>query len=260
MKHWLRMVVRLGACLLSLAGPAATAQAAQEVTVFAAASLTDVVGELARRYSRTHPVTVKTSFAASSTLARQIEAGAAADVFLSADVEWMDYLAERNLIIGDSRRKLLGNRLVLIAPAASAVQVKIRPGFDLAKALGARGRLAIGDPGSVPAGRYAHAALEFLGAWAGVENRLVPAENVRAALAFVAWGEAPLGVVYATDARAEPRVKVVDTFPPDSHPEIAYPMAVVRGAGPPAGAFAGFLLGAEARAAFENAGFTVLPR
>lgn len=227
------------------------------VTVYAAASLTNVLQALAAEYTRATGVPVKLSFASSAVLARQLEAGAPADVFFSADQEWMEYLDQRGAIRRDTRTNLLGNRLALIAPSDSRVELAIAPGFPLAQALG-RGRLAIGDPDSVPAGRYARSALTSLGAWNEVADRLVRAEDVRAALAFVARGEAPLGIVYATDARVNPRVRVVGLFPADAHLPITYPVALTRAAAPGAETFLRFLCGEAARAAFAKAGFTTL--
>jgi molybdate transport system substrate-binding protein len=171
----------------------------------------------------------KVSYAASSQLARQVEAGAPAAIFISADRDWMDYLDERKLIVGDSRTDLLGNALVLVAPKDSVLQLDVAPGFDLAAALGQDGRLALAEPNSVPAGKYAKAALIQLGAWAKVERRIVAADNVRAALNFVARGEVPLGIVYRSDAVSEPAVRVVATFPDSTHPPIVYPAAIVAG-------------------------------
>lgn len=252
------LLVLLAGTLAGLAQANSAVPVRPVITVFAAASLTESLGEIARRYEAAQGVTVKLSVAASSVLARQIESGAAADLFISADGAWMDYLEKRGLVQAASRRDLLGNRLVLVAPAGSSVVVGLRPGVDLAAALGTGGRLAIAEPDGVPAGRYAVAALRALGAWQAVENRTARAENVRAALAFVARGEAPLGVVYATDAAVEPRVRVVATFPPESHAPIVYPAALMPGASPAAAAFLAWLAGPEAGAVFTAAGFTVL--
>lgn len=247
-------------CLGALAAPGAhAADARREITVFAAASLTEVIGDLAARYATATGVTVKPSLAASSALARQVEAGAMVDVFISADEEWMDYLDQRGLIEHGTRIDLLGNRLVLIAPADRTVAVTLAPGVDLAVALGPGGRLALADPDVVPAGRYARAALGKLGAWEPLAGRLVPAENVRAAMAFVARGEAVLGIVYATDARVERRVQVVATLPEDSHPPIRYPAAAVRGARAGAADFLRFLRSPAAASVFSAAGFIVPP-
>jgi molybdate transport system substrate-binding protein len=191
-------------------------------------------------------------------LAKQIEAGAPAGVFVSADPEWMDYLAQRGLIEAGSRRDLLGNRLVLIAPADSRVMLRLTPGAPLAAALGG-GRLATGDPDAVPAGRYAREALIALGLWNKVSSRLVRAENVRAALEYVARGEAPLGIVYRTDALADKRVRIVDTFAADSHEPIIYPLALTVHAGAAAARFATFLESPAARQIFARYGFEPLP-
>jgi molybdate transport system substrate-binding protein len=240
-------------------GPAgAAAPAPRPVTVFAAASLTNVLDELGREFTRTTGVPVRFSFASSSILARQIEAGAGADVFFPADQEWMDYLERRSRIEKSSRRNVVGNSLVLIAPRASAVELAIEPGFALVAALG-NGRLATGDPDSVPVGRYARAALTSLGVWNDVVDRLVRAEDVRHALMFVARGEAPLGIVYGTDARVDDRVRIVGTFPAGSHPPITYPVALTPRAGPDAERFVQFILGSAGRTAFERSGFTFLP-
>jgi molybdate transport system substrate-binding protein len=228
------------------------------ILVFAAASLVGALDEVDRAFSAKSGVPVKVSYAASSVLAKQIEAGAPAEVFFSADREWVDYLDARALIRRDSRRELLGNALVLIAPADSALKLAIAPGFDLPGALGA-GRLSCADPDTVPAGRYARAALVQLGVWDRVEARLLRAENVRAALAYVARGEAPLGIVYRTDALAEKRVRVVDTFPAATHPAITYPFALTLSARAPAALYAEFLTGQAAREIFTRYGFLVLP-
>lgn len=252
----------------SLGAARAAAAAAQEraagtrgdakaLLVFAAASLSEALEEVNAAFSAHSGLAVKASYAASSVLARQIEAGAPADVFFSADREWMDYLAQRGLIRSGSRRDLLGNALVLIAPADSALRLKIAPGFDLAGALG-RGRLATADPDSVPAGLYARAALMKLGVWERVADRLVRAENVRAALEYVAHGEAPLGIVYQTDALAEKRVRIVGVFPADTHPPITYPLALTAIARAPASQYAEFVAGDTARQIFERRGFVPL--
>jgi molybdate transport system substrate-binding protein len=231
--------------------------APRPVTVFAAASLTDALEQLGDEFTRSTGVKVRFSFAASSVLARQIEAGAGADMFFSADQEWMDYLQQRGLIREATRGKLLGNRLVLIAPAGSTLQLKITPGFALLSALGGR-RLAMGDPDSVPVGRYAKGALASLGVWRDVEDRLVRAEDARHALMFVARGEVPLGIVYASDARIDPDVRVIDVFPTASHPPIIYPVALTRGASAEAARFLDFVQGPAGRAAFADRGFEVL--
>lgn len=226
------------------------------VTVFAAASLTDALERLGDEFGRSTGIPVRFSFAASSVLARQIEAGAGADIFFSADQEWMDYLQQRGRIKEATRRNLLGNRLALIAPADSTLQLKITPGFALARALGGR-RLATGDPDSVPVGRYAKNALTSLGVWQDVADRLVRAEDVRHALMFVSRGEVPLGIVYESDARIDRNVRVIDIFPAASHPPITYPVALTRSASAEASRFFDFVRGPAGRAAFEDLGFTV---
>jgi molybdate transport system substrate-binding protein len=241
------------------AGDGRGAVEARAVLVFAAASLTDALDQVDRAYAARTGVEVKASFAASSLLAKQIEAGAPADVFFSADRESMDYLEQRGLLKPGSRRDLLGNALVLVAPVASTVQLKIATGFDLAGALQG-GRLATGDPDSVPVGRYARAALSQLGVWPQLSARLVRAENVRAALEYVARGEAPLGIVYRTDAEAEKRVRLVDTFPADTHPPITYPVALTVQASSASESFMAFLASDAAREIFSRYGFEPLAR
>lgn len=253
------MKLFLLACL-ALAGISranAQEQEKPEVLVFAAASLTNVLGELSGEWQKESRVTVKLSFAASSALARQIEAGGAADLFVSADQEWMDYLAARNLIAASSRRDLAGNSLVLIAPAESPLKISISPGFNLAEALG-DGRLSIADPDTVPAGRYARTALTKLEVWDSVSQRLARAENVRAALTYVSRGECPLGIVYSTDAQIEPKVRVVTTFPDNTHAPITYPAAATAKAGPHAAAFLLFLGSAGAAPVWKKYGFREL--
>ena len=200
----------------------------------------------------------KFSFGASSSLARQIESGSPADLFVSADSEWMDYLEQRGLMRPRTRRNLVGNRLVLVAPADSNVTLAITPKFAIRAALG-QGRLATGDPDSVPVGRYARAALTTLGVWDSVADRLVRADNVRGALMFVARGEAPLGIVYETDARAEPGVRTVGVFPTGSHPSIVYPVALTTSAAADAERFEAFLMSEDAHRVFVALGFTILP-
>ena len=244
-------------CLtVQFAAPAASADTQPpQILVFAAASLTDALREIGTAYEQTSAVRVKMSFDASSNMARQIEAGAPADVFFSADTQWMDYLQSRNLIQSDTRRNVVGNRLVLIAPAGSQVRLKIKPRFPLMSALG-NGRLATGDPDSVPVGRYARAALSALGVWDEVAARLVRAENVRAALIYVARGEAPLGIVYASDALVDNGVRVVDTFPASTHEPIVYPIALTKSAKRDAAGFVAFLAGPQGHAIFIKYGFT----
>src|SRR6516164_2639538 len=229
----------------------------QKLIVFAAASLKDALDEVNAVYQREKGQETATSYAASSTLAKQIEAAAPADVFISADLDWMDYLATRNLIKPETRANLLGNRLVLIAPVNSPLNLAIGPNFSLAQALG-NGRLAIADPNGVPAGRYGKAALQSLGVWSTIADRLAPAENVRAALALVARGETPLGIVYQTDAASDKDVKIVGIFPQDTHPPIIYPIAVVVSSTNPAAlGYLAYLKSRAARPTFEKHGFTV---
>jgi len=250
-----RRAFGLIAAALVLLPATASSQPAASVTVFAAASLTDSLKSVADAYQAKTGSKIVLSFGASSTLARQIEQGASADLFFSADTDWMDYLNKAGLIAPASRKDLLGNQLVLIAASTNSHELKIAPHFDLAGALG-DGRLALADPASVPAGKYGKAALTTLGVWDSVASKVAPAENVRIALQYVARGEAPLGIVYATDAKAESAVRVAGVFPDDSHPPIIYPVALTKTASPQAQAFLAFLEGAEARAIFVKAGFT----
>ncbi|MDO8290450.1 MAG: molybdate ABC transporter substrate-binding protein [Parvibaculum sp.] len=224
---------------------------------YAAASLTDVLSKVGADYEADTGKGVTFSFAASSAIARQIEAGAPAQMVFSADEQWMDYLSERHLIDLASRHILAMNRLVLIAPKSSGVAFTIAKDASLADALG-DGRLAIADPSSVPAGRYAKEALTTLNIWTGVEGKLVQSENVRVALSYVARDEAPLGIVYETDARAEPKVRIVDTFPESSHQPVVYPVALTTRAGKDAVAFMNYLTQDKAKETFKRAGF-ILP-
>lgn len=242
---------------VSLAPTAARAQDDAGLTVFAAASLKEALDEAAAAYRKQTGVPVRVSYAASSALARQIEQGAPADVFFSADLEWMDYLQQRNRLDVATRRSLLGNRLVLIAPRASKARVDLNRPATLLAALG-DGRLAVGQTRTVPAGKYAKASLESLSLWNGVRPRLAESESVRAALMLVARGETPLGIVYASDAKAEPGVRVVATFPEDSHPPIVYPVAALRGArAAQAARFVQWLASPAADALFTKRGFAV---
>jgi molybdate transport system substrate-binding protein len=233
--------------------------AAARLLVFAAASLKNALDDIALEYGNRANREIVLSYGASSALARQIEAGAPADIFISADLDWMDYLAGKQLIKPATRSNLLSSAIVLIAPAGSTLSIAIAPNFPLAESLG-NGRLAMGDPASVPAGKYGKAALETLGVWASVAAKVAPAENVRAALRLVARGETPLGIVYRTDAAAEPGVRIVGTFPDDSHPPIVYPVAMTASSSDPGAAdFVAYLRSPAATAAFEKQGFTVLP-
>ena len=243
--------------LLALVVPIRAAWA-DDVVVFAAASLKDALGDAARAFQIGGGAPAKISYAASSALAKQIENGAPADIFISADLAWMDYLQKRNLIQPATRKNLLGNRLVLVAPADSNVTIDIKPGFDLVGLLRG-GRLAMADPASVPAGKYGKAALQKLGVWDAVQPHVAGAENVRAALLFVDRKETPLGIVYATDATSDSKVKIVGVFPEDTHPPIIYPVALTASSNKPdAAKFLAFLESPAARPAFEKQGFTVL--
>ena len=238
-----------------LAGVVMAAPAAAEtITVFAAASLKESLDAAIKVYAPARGDKLVVSYAASSALAKQIESGAPADVFISADLDWMDYLEQRKLIRPASRQNLLRNRLVLIAPAGSKLTVAIAPGFPLAGMLG-DGRLAMANPEAVPAGKYGKAALEFLGVWKNVGARVAGAENVRAALVLVSRGEAPLGIVYKTDAAAEPRVRVLGEFPETAHPPIIYPGAVTALGKAGADSFLVWLGTPAARAIFGKYGF-----
>jgi molybdate transport system substrate-binding protein len=229
------------------------------VTVFAAASLKNALDDVNGAFTAHAGMKVRTSYAASSALMKQIENGAPADVFFSADLDWMDYGADKKLIKNESRVDLLGNRLVLIAPRESRLgEVTIRPGFDLAQLAG-NGRIVTGDVRAVPVGKYAKAALEKLGAWERAQPKFAMTENVRAALTLVARGEAVLGIVYATDAKVEPNVKILGTFPADSHPPIVYPAALTSMSAPAAVEYLAFLRSPAAKAIFERAGFTFIP-
>jgi len=227
------------------------------IVVFGAASLTNVLQDLGDAFTKETSIPVKFSFAASSTLARQIESGAPADVFFSADLDWMDYLQARNLIQPQSRHDVLGNRLVLIAPVDSSISLKIEPHFPLATALG-KNRLATGDPDSVPVGRYARSALTNLGVWNEIADRLIRADSVRAALAFVDRGEAPLGIVYETDALIDKNVRIVDMFPANSHAPIVYPIALTSVAVPAAAKFVAYIRSSAVDPTFKAYGFIPL--
>jgi molybdate transport system substrate-binding protein len=238
---------------------AAAGDAQPNLVVLGASSLTDALNEIGPAFTAKTHRGVTLSYAASSALARQIEAGAPADVFMSADTEWMDYLQARNLIDPSTRRNVLGNRLVLISPADSSVTIKIAPHFALAKLLG-DGRLATGNPDSVPVGKYARSALTKLGVWSEVQDKIAAADNVRAALALVARGEAPLGIVYRTDALIEKKVRIVADFPASSHEPIVYPAAATARDHVGAADFVKFLSSPTARAIFAKYGFDPAPK
>lgn len=257
-KFGLSMMAAIGGIAAMLMAGAPAAQADDDVIVFAAASLKGALDEVDRAWEAETGRSAKISYAASSALAKQIEEGAPADVFISADLDWMKYLSDKSLIKAGSAMKLLGNKIVLVAPADSSAEVKIENGFDLAGLLG-EGRLAMGDVKAVPAGKYGKAALESLGAWAGVEGKIAQAENVRAALRLVATGEAPLGIVYQTDAAVEPGVKIIGVFPDDSHAPIVYPIAVTaESTNSDAVRFVEYLQTDRAKNLFEAQGFTFL--
>jgi molybdate transport system substrate-binding protein len=249
----LRNLLLVAFAFAVLAGPASAAS----VTVYAAASLTDALNAIDAAYQKHSGVEIKASFASSSTLARQIAQGAPAQVYASADTKWMDYLDKKTLIDDSTRSDLLGNGLAVIAPSDSKISPQaIGRATDWAKLLGSGGRIAVGDPAHVPAGIYAKEALVTLGAWNALEPRLARADNVRGALAFVARGECPLGIVYITDARISPMVKIVGVFPKASHSPIVYPFAVVKGAKSPAVmAYFRYLTGPEAASVFRRYGF-----
>ncbi len=227
------------------------------ITVFAAASTTNAITDIAKMYEKETGATVRHSFASSSTLAKQIAQGAPADVYISANPKWMTYVEDKGLIEPGSRFDLLGNRIVLIAPKDSDIQVKIEPGFDLSGILG-DGKLSMGDPDHVPAGIYGKQALETLGSWKTVEPKVARSKDVRAALALVERGECPLGVVYATDAAISTKIRVVGTFPENSHPPIVYPVALVKDrASKQVRSFLRFLKTVPAKTIFEKYGFSV---
>lgn len=249
----LRRLSLAAVLLAGLFAGTAPAAHAEDLLVFAAASLKNALAEVDAGWKQTG---VKTSFAGSSALAKQIEAGAPADVFISADLDWMDYLQKKDLVKAATRGNLLGNSIVLVAPKAGPASAKIA---DLPKLLGPDGRLAMADTNAVPAGKYGKASLQHLKLWDAVSGRIAQAENVRAALALVARGEAPYGIVYATDAAAEPNVRVVDTFPAGSHPPIIYPVAVLTASKNPAAvAYIDYLHSPAAAAIFARNGFTVM--
>jgi len=247
---------RFGGALAALAAAwlACAPAWADAVTVFAASSLRESLDEVARDFQAATGHHVAISYGGSNLLARQVERGAPADVFISADTEWMDYLAKKDLLAAPARN-LLANDLVLIAPASSTAQARLAPGVDLAALLGGK-RLAMANPDGVPAGRYAKAALASLGAWAGIERSIAAMSDVRGALVMVARGEAALGIVYRTDALVSKDVRIVDTFPAGSHPPIVYPMANIRRMSPPAAFdFADYVASAPALAVFRRFGF-----
>jgi molybdate transport system substrate-binding protein len=256
-----RRVVRAIA-LIALFGavgalPARVSAEPVKITIFAAASLKNALDDAAAKWRADTGNETAISYAASSTLVKQLENGAPADMFISADLDWMNYVQERKLIDEKSRANLLGNKLVLVAPADNKETVTIAPNFPLAKLLGS-GKLAMGEPNSVPAGKYGKAALTKLGVWDSVAGHVASAESVRAALVLVARGEAPYGIVYQTDAAAEKGVRIVAAFPADSYPAIIYPIATTTKANPAAASFETYLRSAAAAPMFTAQGFTVL--
>lgn len=250
------VLMALATGAMMLAAPAARAD--EQVVVFAAASLKNALDEVNKACEKDVGEAAKISYAASSALAKQIEEGAPADVFISADLDWMKYLSDKKLTKSDTEVKLLGNQIVLVAPKDSKAEVKIEKGFDLAKLIG-DGKLAMGDFKAVPAGKYGKAALESLGAWSSVEGKVAQAENVRAALKLVATGEAAAGIVYQTDANAEKGVKVIGVFPEETHPPIVYPVAqTAESKDKDTPAFLKCLRSAKAGELFKAQGFTLL--
>ncbi|MDQ0134602.1 molybdate transport system substrate-binding protein [Neorhizobium galegae] len=256
---WIRLAVTsVAAAFVSLASFAAPAGAQEKVTVFAAASMKNALDNANKGWAAQGGREVIVSYAASSALAKQIESGAPADIFISADLDWMMYVSDRKLVKEDTRFNWLGNSIVLVAAKDAAKPVDIAPGLDLAGLLKG-GRLAMGEPSAVPAGKYGKASLEKLGLWSSVEKSVATAESVRAALAFVSRGEAPYGIVYQTDAAADPGVAIVGTFPADTHPPIIYPIAILsESKSTDAAAYLDYLKSAKAAPFFEKEGFTVL--
>ncbi|RJT41822.1 molybdate ABC transporter substrate-binding protein [Mesorhizobium waimense] len=250
--------IAIGGLTAILMATAPAARAEDKVVVFAAASLKDGLDAVNEVCEADVGEAATISYAASSALAKQIEGGAPADVFISADLDWMNYLSNKKLTKPDTEVKLLGNQIVLVVPKDSKAETKIEKGFDLARLIG-DGRLAMGDFKAVPAGKYGKAALESLGVWSSVEGKVAQAENVRAALKLVSTGEAPLGIVYATDAHAEKGVKVIGTFPEDSHPPIVYPVAQTADSkDKDTPVFLRCLESAKAAELFKAQGFTIL--
>jgi len=258
-RKFLGRLVLTAATLVAWGAPQNPARAqGGDVVVFAAASLKNALDAINDQWHKETGKKAVISYAASSALAKQIEQGAPAQMFISADLDWMDYLARKNLIKPETRLNLLGNRIVLIAPKDKAQAVDIKPGFDLVKILG-NGRLSMANVDAVPAGKYAKAALEKLGIWSSVSDKIAQAENVRAALLLVSRGEAPVGIVYQTDAAADANVKIIGTFPEEAHPPIIYPLALTANAtNPDAEAFLAYIKSAKAKPLFEAQGFNVL--
>lgn len=258
-RKWLAATLGLAAAALLAWWPQSPARAqGGDLVVFAAASLKNALDSINAQWQKETGKSARISYAASSALAKQIENGAPAQLFISADIPWMDYVEKKDLIKKETRSDLLGNRIVLVAPKDKAKAVDIKPGFDLAKVIG-DGRLAMANVESVPAGRYGKASLEKLGVWASVSGKLAQAENVRAALLLVSRGEAPAGIVYQTDAASDKGVTIIGTFPQDTHPPIIYPVALIANAAhPDAAAFLAYIKSAKAKPLFEAQGFAVL--
>jgi molybdate transport system substrate-binding protein len=258
-RTWLGRITALAAVLLAASGQTAPAHAQSgNLVVFAAASLKNALDAVNAQWQKETGKKAIISYAASSALARQIEHGAPAQMFISADLDWMDYVAQKTLIKPETRANMLSNRIVLIAPKDKPQPVDIKAGFDLAKVLG-DGRLAMANVDAVPAGKYGKAALEKLGAWAGVSSKVAQAENVRAALLLVSRGEAPAGIVYQTDAAADANVRIIGVFPEDTHPRIIYPIALTANAAhPDAAVFLAYIKSVKAKPLFEAQGFMVL--
>jgi molybdate transport system substrate-binding protein len=253
-----RILAAFAATIVIAAAPHPATAQEKSIVVFAAASMKNALDDANAAFTKQSGIKVVASYAASSALMKQIEQGAPADAFISADLQWMDYGSQKKLIKDDTRVNLLGNKLVLIAAKDSTIgNVTIAPGFDLAKLAG-DGRIATGDVRAVPVGLYAKAALEKLGVWASVEPKMAMADSVRAALILVARGEVPLGIVYETDAKVEPGVKIVGVFPDDSHDPIIYPVAATTGAKPETAQYLAFLRSQAAKSVFEGYGFTFL--
>ena len=258
-RRWLARALGLAAAALLAWWPQPSARAqGGDVVVFAAASLKSALDAINAQRQKETGKKATISYASSAALAKQIEQGAPAQMFISADLDWMDYVEKKNLIKPETRSNLLGNRIVLVAPKDKAPAIDIKPGFDLAKVLG-DGRLAMANVDSVPAGKYGKAALEKLGVWPSVSGKLAQAENVRAALVLVSRGEAPAGIVYQTDAASDKAVAIIGTFPEDTHPPIIYPVALTAGAThPDAAAFLAYIRSDKAKPLFEAQGFSVL--
>ena len=258
MAPWRHVLIFVSVILAGLSGPRLAAAQGGDVLVFAAASLKNAIDDIGARWEHETGKRAVVSYAASPALARQIEQGAPAEMFISADLEWMDYLQLRRLIRPESRANLLGNRIVLIARRGSTSSIRLEPGLDVARLLG-DGRLAMADISAVPAGKYGKAALEALGLWPSLQSRIAQSENVRGALLLVSRGEAPLGIVYQTDAAADPYVRIVDAFPENTHPPIIYPAALTTASQrAEAGVFLAYLRSPRAKPLFEKQGFTVL--